>query len=93
MRRRGDRVRITSGKYSGYQGTVEANVCQRIVDYPGEWSNGYHVMLNTKALVMVKLIVAALVAILLIACSTKPTVTDFSGQRSLVGIQVVNVVD
>ena len=46
MRRRGDRVRITSGKYAGQSGTVESNVYQRTVDYPDEWHNGFHVMLD-----------------------------------------------
>ena len=34
-RRRGDRVTITSGKNTRHQGTVESNVYQRTVDYPG----------------------------------------------------------
>ena len=32
MRKRGDRVRITTGKYAGHFGTVESNVYQRTVD-------------------------------------------------------------
>ena len=40
MRRRGDRVRITTGKYAGHQGTVESNVYQRTVDYPDEFATG-----------------------------------------------------
>ena len=54
MRRRGDRVTITTGKYAGHQGTVESNVHQRTADYPGELSNGYHVMLDTGVLVTVR---------------------------------------
>ena len=54
MRRRGDRVRINTGKYAGYQGMVEANVYQKTVDYPEEWANGYHVMLDTEELVTVR---------------------------------------
>ena len=46
MRRRGDRVRISSGKYAGRTGTIESNLYQRTVDYPGEWANGHHVMLD-----------------------------------------------
>ncbi len=53
MRRRGDRVRITTGTYAGHRGTVESNVYQRTVDYPDEWHNGYHVMLDSEVLVMV----------------------------------------
>ena len=40
MRRRGDRVRITTGKYAGHSGTVESNVYQRTVDYPDDLNNG-----------------------------------------------------
>ncbi len=46
MRRRGDRVRITNGKYAGHTGTVESNVYQRTVDYADEWHDGHHVMLD-----------------------------------------------
>ena len=44
MKRRGDRVRITSGQYAGHTGTVESNVYQRTADYPDQWFNGHHVM-------------------------------------------------
>ena len=54
MRRRGDRVTITTGKYAGHTGTVESNVFQRTVDYPDEWANGHHVMLDTEELVTVR---------------------------------------
>ena len=54
IRRRGDRVRITSGRYAGHTGTVESNVYQRTVDYPGEFANGFHVMLDTGELVTVR---------------------------------------
>ena len=54
MRRRGDRVTITTGKYAGHHGTVESNVFLRTVDYPDELSNGYHVMLDTEELVTVR---------------------------------------
>jgi len=54
MRRRGDLVTITTGKYAGRTGTVEANVYQRTVDYPGEWANGYHIMLDAEELVTVR---------------------------------------
>ena len=50
----GDRVRITTGKYAGHHGTVEANVYQRTVDYRDEWANGHHVMLDTEELVTVR---------------------------------------
>ena len=54
MRRRGDRVTITNGKYAGQTGTVESNVFHRTVDYPDEWANGYHVMLDSEELVTVR---------------------------------------
>ena len=54
MRRRGDRVTITTGKYAGHTGTVDSNVYQRTVDYPEELSNGYHVMLDNEELVTVR---------------------------------------
>ena len=52
MRRRGDRVAITSGKYTGHQGTIEANVHQRTADYPNDLSNGFEVMLDTGVVVV-----------------------------------------
>ena len=54
MRRRGDRVTITTGKYAGHSGTVDSNVFQRTVDYPDELANGYHVMLDSEGLVTVR---------------------------------------
>ena len=54
MRRRGDRVRITTGKYAGHTGTIEANVYPRTIDYPEEFVNGYHVVLDTEVLVTVR---------------------------------------
>ena len=54
MKRRGDRVIIISGRYEGHRGTVEANVYQKTVDYPDEWADGYHVMLDNEELVTVR---------------------------------------
>lgn len=54
MRRRGDRVTITSGKYAGHHGIIESNVFQRTVDYHYEFANGYHVMLYSERLVTVR---------------------------------------
>ena len=54
MRRRGDRVRITTGKYAGHLGTIESNVHQRTADCPDEFANGFHVTLDTGVLVTVK---------------------------------------
>ena len=33
---------------------IEANVYQKTVDFPDEWSNGHHVMLDTEELVTVR---------------------------------------
>ena len=54
MRRRGDRVRITTGKYAGHAGTIESNVYHRTVDYSDEWHNGHHVILDSEVLVTVR---------------------------------------
>lgn len=54
MRRRGDRVKITTGRYAGRTGTIESNVYQRTADYPDEWANGHHVMLDADELVTVR---------------------------------------
>ena len=54
MRPRGDRVTITTGKYAGHSGIIESNVYQRTVDYPEEWHNGHHVMLDSEKLVTVR---------------------------------------
>jgi hypothetical protein len=55
IRRRGDQVKIaTCGKYTGHQGTIDANVYQRTVDYRDEWANGYHVMLESAKVVTVR---------------------------------------
>ena len=37
----------------GHTGTVESNVYQRTVDYPDEFHNRHHVMLDTGVLVTV----------------------------------------
>ena len=39
---------------AGYSGTVESNVYQRTVDYPEDFYNGIHVMLDSKKLVTVR---------------------------------------
>ena len=45
---------IISSKFAGRIGTVEANVYQRTVDYPEEWANGFHVLLDIQNLVTVR---------------------------------------
>ena len=54
MRRRGDRVTITNGKYTGQTGLVESNVHQRTADYPKNLSDGFQVMLDTEEVVIVR---------------------------------------
>ena len=52
MRKRGDRVTITTGKYRGHQGVIESNVHQRTVDFPDDLSDGFQVMLDTGVVVV-----------------------------------------
>ena len=47
-------MEIISGKYAGHTGTVESNMYQRTVDYPDEWHNGHHVMVDAEELVTVQ---------------------------------------
>ena len=54
MRRRGDKVIITTGKYRGHQGVIESNVHQKTSDYPNDLSDGCQVMLDTGELVIVR---------------------------------------
>ena len=54
MRRRGDRVTITTGKYAGQTGTIESNVHQRTADFPDELHNGFHIWLDSEELVTVR---------------------------------------
>ena len=54
MGKRGDPVRITTGKHAGHHGTVESNVHQRTVDYPNNHSNGFQVMLDAEEVVIVR---------------------------------------
>ena len=54
MKRRWDRVIIVTGKYAGHRGTIESNVYQSTVDYPGRYANGFHVMLDEGLLVTVR---------------------------------------
>ena len=54
MRHRSDRVTITTGEYAGRTGTIKSNVYQRTVNHPGEWANGFHVMLDSDEPVTVR---------------------------------------
>ena len=52
--KRGEQVTIISGRYHGSQGVVDSAVFQRTVDYPEEYSAGYHVILDSGALITVR---------------------------------------
>ena len=52
--RRGDRVKIISGKYAGATGTVDSKVLQRSADYPEELGAAYHVVLGDGRVVTVR---------------------------------------
>ena len=47
-------MKITTGKYAGHTGTVEANVHQRTVDWPEDFYDGFHVILDSEELVTVR---------------------------------------
>tara|TARA_B100000315_G_scaffold259883_1_gene317843 strand:- start:5288 stop:5491 length:204 start_codon:yes stop_codon:yes gene_type:complete len=44
--KRGDSVVIITGNCEGRQGVVDSAVFQRTVDYPDEYSAGYHILLD-----------------------------------------------
>ena len=52
--RRGTRVTITTGRYAGKTGTVDANVFQKTEDYPNAYAAAFHVVLNTGRVVTVR---------------------------------------
>ena len=43
---RGDTVRVISGTFEGFWGTVDSVVCRRSYDYPDEVLPGYHTTLE-----------------------------------------------
>jgi len=52
--KRGDRVRIQSGRYRDLTGVVDSAVFQKTVDYPDDYSAGYHVVLEDERVVTVR---------------------------------------
>lgn len=52
--KRGDRVTITSGRYKGSTGIIDSAVFQRTIDYPAEYSPGYHVVLDIGVVITVR---------------------------------------
>ena len=51
---RGDRAAIVFGKRAGVLGVVDSAVFQRTLDYPDDYSPGYHVILVDDAVVTVR---------------------------------------
>ena len=51
---RGDRMVIVFGKRAGVLGVVDSAVFQRTLDYPDDYSPGYHVILLDDAVVTVR---------------------------------------
>ena len=51
---RGTKVRITNGRYSKKAGIIDSNVYAAMVDFPGEVSMGYGVILEDDEWVMVR---------------------------------------
>ncbi len=43
---RGDTVRVITGTFEDFWGTVDSVVCQKSYDYPDEVSPGYHMTLE-----------------------------------------------
>lgn len=52
--RRGQRITIRSGRYTGISGAVDSAVFQRTADYPEEFAPGYHVVLDGGKVVTVR---------------------------------------
>ena len=52
--KRGDHVTIVSGRYKGCRGVVDSAVFQRTIDYPEEYSPGYHVVLDSGTVATVR---------------------------------------
>ena len=52
--KRGDPVRIGWGRYAGATGVVDSAVFQKTVDYPDDYSAGYHVVLEAERVVTVR---------------------------------------
>ena len=52
--KRGDPVRIRWGSYAGAVGVVDSAVFQKTVDYPDDYSAGYHVVLEDERVVTVR---------------------------------------
>lgn len=52
--KRGDQVIVVSGQYAEVTGVVESAVFQRTVDYPNEYAQGYHVVLDDGKVVTVR---------------------------------------
>ena len=51
---RGTKVRITNGRYAKQPGIIDSNVYGAMVDFPGDMSIGYGVILEDDEWVMVR---------------------------------------
>jgi len=51
---RGTKVRITNGRYAKKAGIIDSNVYGAMVDFPGEMSIGYGVILEDDEWVMIR---------------------------------------
>jgi hypothetical protein len=51
---RGDRMVIVFGKRAGVLGVVDSAVFQRTLDYPDDYTPGYHVILVDDAVVTIR---------------------------------------
>ena len=52
--KRGDRVVIIYGKFAGATGIVDSRVFQKTVDFPDDYSPGFHVVLADERVVTVR---------------------------------------
>ena len=44
--KRGTKIIIVFGRYAGWTGTVDANVLQKSIDFPAEYTAGFRVQLD-----------------------------------------------
>ena len=52
--KRGDLVTVVSGRFKGHTGVVDSAVFQQTVDYPDDYSPGYHVILADERVVTLR---------------------------------------
>ena len=52
--KRGDAVHVLWGRYARLEGVIDSAVFQKTVDYPDDYSAGYHVVLEDERVVTVR---------------------------------------